>query len=517
MIPGQADRGEGYVYQLGAYLRISDDDKDPETGELSREGVTRQLRDCRPVAADLGGEIVKVYDDNDTTASNPHVKRKDLEQLIKDLESGIIDGFVFYHADRVARQAYDAARVCQIYERNTKLVGRAAMGGTDLSTAEGRAMFVMQAVMGGVEASAIRRRKTSANRHKARDGKDHVGRIPWGWDREGKLVQPYAGLRAKGIEMVADGATITEVIRYWTKNGITGATGKPVLYKTAMLRLTHPRNAGFRAYAPTDERRGKATPWGPDILLYEDKGGPVVGEWEPLVTPDVYWRAIHRLEKVRDEAKASGATGGTRPGHRTHMLSGLLRCGACGTRMVASARTIKRKDDSSFRSPFYRCPTTNNGCGKITRSAAVLEEHIEDLALEALKRIAGKTAAKGDKEMQAVAAAEARLREIGEEIKEVMLRRKPDAPKRISASAAMDMISELEDERGKLHYDVRALSTKAADLRGRTPDLLKEWKGFTTDRKRLELTKLVKAIIVEKAPRGRHFDPDTVDVAWQDA
>ena len=78
------------------------------------------------------------------------------------------------------------------------------------------------------------------------------------------------------------------------------------------------------------------------------------------------------------------------------------------------------------------------------------------------------------------------------------------------------LISDLEDERGTLQYEVRELSAKAADLKGRTPDLLRQWADFTTDRKRMELGKIMKAIILESAPRGRHFDPETVDVAWAD-
>ncbi|MDT0458115.1 recombinase family protein [Streptomyces sp. DSM 41527] len=499
------------MYQLGAYLRISDDDRDPITGELSREGVTRQLKDCRVVAAEMGGDIVKVYDDNDVSASDPFVVRKDFEALVKDLDAGVIDGFVFYHSDRVARLAYDAARICQCYERKPKLVGRAAHGGTDLSTDNGRAMFVMQAVMGGVEASSIRRRKTNANRHNALSGKDHIGRLAWGWDEEGNLVQPYADLRKKAVTLVAKGGSISDVVRMWAENGITTESGQPVLYKTAMLRVAHPRNAGFRAYLPAQERRGKATPWGPDIILYGDDGKPVTGKWTPLVDPETYWAAIHRLEKVREESKNAGRTGGTRPGHRTHLLSGLLRCGDCGTRMVASARTIKGK-----KVPFYRCPTTNNGCGGITRSAAALEDHIESLCLAAIRKIMGRAKPSGAKEQEEIDQAENRLREIATEIKEVMDRRKPGANKRISATSAMDMISELEEERGMLNYRIRELSAKADELRGNTPDLLKDWKKFTTDRKRHEIGKLMKAIVVEKAPRGRHFDPASVDVAWQE-
>ncbi|MFI6687938.1 recombinase family protein [Streptomyces sp. NPDC050485] len=500
------------VFQLGAYLRISDDDRDPVTGELSRQGVTNQLKDCRALAVQLGGEVVKVYDDNDTSASDPYIVRKHFEALLKDLAAGVLDGFVFKHSDRVARQAFDAARVCQIFERNGKLVGRAVTGGTDLSTDNGRAMFVMQAVMGGVEASSIRRRKADANRHKAIDGKDHIGRRAWGWDADGKLVQPYADLRKKAILDIGDGATITQVQADWAKAGITGKNGKPVLYKTVVLRITHPRNCGYKAYMPTRERRENPHPWGPDIIVYDSKGKPVIGKWEPLVTPEEYWRAVRVLEERKEVAKAKGQTGGTRPGHRTHLLSGLVRCGKCGTRLTASARTIKGE-----KVPFYRCPTTNNGCGGITRSAATLEDHVEEIYLDAFaKKIARQAKRSSTAESTQIAADEARLEEISAEIESVMERRKPGAVSRISTSTAMDLIAELEEERGILRHRVRDLSAKIEDHRKTNPALLKEWEDYTPDKKRHEMSKLIKAIIVEKAPRGRHFDPESVDIAWEE-
>ncbi|MEU3278158.1 recombinase family protein [Streptomyces antibioticus] len=509
--------GGEYVRQLGAYIRISDDDRDPETGELTREGVTRQLRDCHLVAPELGGEIVKVYDDNDTTASDPFVVRKHFEQLLIDLQKGVIDGFVFYHADRVARQAYDAARVCQIYERNPKLVGRAHLGGTDLTTDEGRAMFVMQAVMGGMEASATRRRKRTANRHNAQDGKDHKGRPAWGWDTDGKLVQPFAELRAEGVRIIANGGTIPEVINYWYAKGIEGENGKPVLYKTAIERIVHPRNSQIKAYLPTEDRRENQNPWMPDHIVYDDKSGEMVrGDWERLIDDVTYWKAVHTLERRKKEAQDAGVTS-PRPGRHTRMLSGLLRCGKCGTRMVVSARTIKRRSGESFKSPMYRCSTTNNGCGGISRSAAPVEEHIEALALAALRRIMGRTAPSTDKERTDIEAKESRLREIADEIQQIMDRRKPDAERRISATVAMDMIADLEQERGTLSYQVRELSVKVSEVQERTPDLLRQWKDFTTDRKRHEIGKLMKAVIVEPAPRGKHFDPETLDVAWLEA
>src|SRR5580658_989575 len=65
---GAGDRLRRY----GGDVRISDDEwvKDERTGELrlSEKGVTRQKEDIRALAGKLDVDIVKWYEENDTTA-----------------------------------------------------------------------------------------------------------------------------------------------------------------------------------------------------------------------------------------------------------------------------------------------------------------------------------------------------------------------------------------------------------------------------------------------------------------
>lgn len=83
------------VILLGIYVRISDDDKD-EHGNLTLEGVKEQKADCRHLADDLSATlgatltVVRVYDDNNITAADEHVTRPDFEQMLKDLEAGVV-------------------------------------------------------------------------------------------------------------------------------------------------------------------------------------------------------------------------------------------------------------------------------------------------------------------------------------------------------------------------------------------------------------------------------------------
>lgn len=66
------------------------------------------------ISAQMGTNvrIVREYIDNNITAADERVTRPKFEQLLKDLENGVIKGILFYHADRVARLEFDAARLC---------------------------------------------------------------------------------------------------------------------------------------------------------------------------------------------------------------------------------------------------------------------------------------------------------------------------------------------------------------------------------------------------------------------
>src|SRR5438477_3009256 len=83
---------------IGLYVRITDDDRDPETGLLTRAGVELQIKLVRRLLDEASARLnatfaITVYDDNDITAADDSVIRPDFERMVKDLESGVIRGF----------------------------------------------------------------------------------------------------------------------------------------------------------------------------------------------------------------------------------------------------------------------------------------------------------------------------------------------------------------------------------------------------------------------------------------
>lgn len=483
---------------LGAYIRISDDDKD-ENGEFTREGVKRQETDCRGLSDAIGATIVKVYDDNNITAADERVTRPAFEQMLKDLEAGVIQGFVFYHADRVARLELDAARVTRLFRLNPRLVGRSATGGTDLSTDEGRAMFVVQAVMGGMEVSATRRRVKRRNRSAAAEGKIHGGHRPMGWQDDRKtLCQWEADLMAKGIREIPKGKTIGMIRKEWVAAGVAPtAYGKGVLRDhTVLVKLINPRVCGYRVYRSADDRRETKTLWIPDTLLLVD-GKPVVGDWQPIVTPEEWKACVATLE-----ARRSGTNEFTRL-HAKFLLSGIARCGDCGSRMYGMT-------DSGGQRYSYRCRATEGGCGTMRRHGPYVEEHVEAVFLEATRRALG-VVEHGDIDDTVF---DARISELRSEIQEVMMRRKPDHPKRISTSVAMDLVGDLETEINELTYKARALTAARVRRQQDAPSLLAEWESYTIDMKRDRLRRDISSVVINRSGKGYRFNPALIEIVW---
>lgn len=487
---------------LGAYVRISEDDKD-ESGELTREGVKRQEKDCRDLSEDIGGTVVKVYDDNNITAADERVTRPAFEQLLKDLESGVIKGFVFYHADRVCRLELDAARLTRLFRLNPKLIGRSVTGGTDLSTDEGRAMFVVQAVMGGMEVAATRRRVTRKNRDAAAAGKPHMGgKRPFGWETDRKtLRQDEADALAEAIREIPKGKTIGMIRKEWVAVGFTPTGGgKGALRdQTVLAKVINPRVCGYRVYRSADDRRETKTLWIPDTLMVVD-GEPVKGDWEPIVTPEEWKACVATLE-----ARRSGQSNGYTRLHAKFLLSGIARCGECGTRMYG-------RFEASHQRYAYACLAREGGCGSMRRNGPKVDKHVQELFLEATRRALGEV----EHEDIDDTVYDNRIKQLREEIKDVMARRKPEHPKRISTAVAMDMVSELEGEIADLTYKARALTVAKVKRQQDAPSLLQEWESYTIDMKRDRLRRDISAVIINRSGKGFRFNPDLIEIVWVD-
>ncbi|MER7152100.1 recombinase family protein [Streptomyces lydicus] len=473
------------VVRLGGYARISLD-KDGE--EL---GVERQRRDYRQVAGVRPGwEVARDYTDNDVSAFKRNVVRPEFERLLADLESGVLDGVIAYDLDRLARQPRDLERLIDVFEDRPELVFCTITNDIDLSTSDGRTMARVMVAFANKASADTGRRVARKHRELADAGKNGGGFPPFGWKSDRVTIDPeQAALITKAHEALLAGTRLSTITAEWQKKGIQTSrnTGKPITRVALKGILRNPRLAGFRAVK--GEKHIGAD------------GKPVMGLWEPICTP----ARLDAVAAVLDGVKSRYQKNNLSNNHK-YLLSGILRCSECSTRMMANMRSSWKEGSKGSRFT-YRCPAAKDGgCGKVSRAGEPLDLHIINLIHDAEARL------KAPASEPAEWAGAARLAEVEQEIGALVSAMNA---KKISAATAIAMLEPLEKERDDLTYEHSRHAVEQMKVSAATVDLSEEFERLPIERQRAVVLKHIKAIMVQPAGRGaRKFNPDLLDVVW---
>lgn len=365
----------GDTRPLAGYLRMSDADlaeiknmvkigalTAEDAKERERKGVLKQKQDVVQLADRLyPGQAVVFYEDNNLSAFKRNVKRKSFEQMIKDLEVASLGGILAYDIDRLFRQPRDLERVIDHYEKpNSALVFHTLSGQNfDLTTGDGRlSARIMVSVANKASEDMSRRLKREMERM-ALAGEMAGGPRPFGWEDDRLTLRPR---ERKALDDMAkkllEGDSLTTIMGWLKEEGFVGRTGKAFVRSSVRRILLNPRNAGIRQF------RGEP--------LKNEVGEYVMGPWKAPWSVDK-WRAV---KEVIEGPGAHRTKVG--PGHNTvrSILSGILRCGVCGTRMVAA--------NSARKYPKYRCAKDAGGCGNITISRKPAEDAVRGLVSDVL-------------------------------------------------------------------------------------------------------------------------------------
>lgn len=480
------DEGVDVPVPVGTYYRISED----MAGDA--KGVARQREDCLNLARLRRWDPVQ-YEDNDLSAYKPGVVRPDFEQMLKDLDAGIIKGIVVYNLDRLTRQPVELERLIKIYDKHPDLIFASLEGDINLATSDGRTMArVMVAFANKASADTGRRVKRKQEDLATKEVKlVHGGRVPYGWLPDGQTADPQAKKEIlKAHERLLAGEKISDIRDDWlardvipkSRSGKRFGKGEGLQHSTVSRMLTNPALAGIKVY------RG-------EILKAED-GRPRKGAWEALCSPE-------RLEQVT--AELEGRTARHTPSNASYLLSGIARCGKCAGPM----RGQYRKDRQGNRIPAYCCHQEKGGCGGVSRKAEPIDELIIMAILadeERVKQRASVSAPAWEKESE--------LAEVQAEIAELKAAKEAG---QISISTVIQFMPGLESKRDRLLAEQRralaarrtaqVISTSSRDAFDALP---------TVERQRMRVLQSLQAVIIHPAGKGagRKFDPDLIEPVW---
>jgi DNA invertase Pin-like site-specific DNA recombinase len=352
---------------VASYARTSEDVR-----HRDGHGVRYQLRVNERTARAHGCTVVATYSDNGLGASRPGVVRPGFDQLIADLARGCTDtgqpveGVVSVADDRLYRRAEDLVR---FFAALTSLSGRIYVdpqGLRDPYSQDGLLQAV-RSLDAAIAETRVRSRRLS-NWHWARavEGVPHSGPRPFGWQEDRiTLHSDEAKLVEQAIVDRTEGRAIRAVARDWCDLGVTGTRGGRPNAQTVTQIITAPRVCGYRA------NRG-------ELLLVPETGQPVLGQWEPIVTPE-QWRAVCATfspgSLYLHRGSGTPRLGGSRPAPR-HLATGFLRCGAQRSDGAVCRGALCAQKGRSKRSPYvYSC----RSCGRCGISGPLADEALEQL------------------------------------------------------------------------------------------------------------------------------------------
>jgi len=316
------------------YARISSD----QSGEGL--GITRQLEDCRELAANHGWTVGDEYVDNDISAYKGK-PRPEYQRMLDDLAEGYRDAVIVYNMDRLTRQPMELEQFSRLCEQAGVTQVKSVTADIDIGNDDGLFMARILAAIASKESGRKSERLQRKARQLAEQGLPNGGHHrPFGYEQDRMTVnEAEAEVLRQAVGRFLAGESSRSICVWLNNEGIQTTAGGP--WQTVTL------NAIFKS--------------GRIAGLREHKGVVVAdAQWPGIITPAQRQQILGQFEtKKRTNTRAP----------RRYVLSGLLRCGKCGNKLFSSIRVDTRR---------YVCLAgpDHGGCGRLTIVASPVEEFI---------------------------------------------------------------------------------------------------------------------------------------------
>ena len=349
------------------YSRFSSDLQDARS-------IADQVALCREHARRQGWVIVQTYTDEAISGATMH-GRISLLRMVEDAERGAFDIILVEHIDRLARNAADTIRLREEME----------FKGIEIHTCASGLVTEMHAGLEGLmSAMYLKQLAVHVKRGQA-------GRVREGLSGGG-LTYGYAPVPGKPGERVIVEAE-ADIVRRVFREYVSGRTPRDIavdlnrdqvkpprgeFWSSSTIHGNRARGSGLLSNALFDGR----LVWN-KVTLKKD---PRTGKRVSRINPESDWQttAVPHLRIVDAEIFATAQSRMNERGHEVsakarkprHLLSGLLRCGVCGSAIVL-------KDRAANGRRVY-CSRMHQG-GGCTNGRAYYLEDIERRVLAGLE------------------------------------------------------------------------------------------------------------------------------------
>ncbi len=261
---------------------------------------------------------------------------RELQQILERVKQDYIQVIVVNELDRLAR---DMVSTLLFLEDLQKVSCRFASvaDDMDLTTPDGELKMMILSVFAHYFRKQLARKVKGGLTERARQGKHHGGRPPYGFVFEGDHLAPHPE-QALVVQQiyhwyVHEGLGGRAIAQRLNQTGVPTQTGRGTWATPEILRLIRrPANVGDLRHGElefTTERTG--------VTHKRHRDDPlIVRDAHPAIVDRNTWDAAQRL--LNERGQRSG-----RQGDSPYLLSGLVYCGLCGRTMVpVKARNRRR-------------------------------------------------------------------------------------------------------------------------------------------------------------------------------
>lgn len=291
------------------------------------------------------------------------------------------------------------------------------------------------------------------------------------------------GAAAKAV--IAGEATVTGITKQWAAGDVRSTRDRLFRYSDVRELLLSPRIAGLR----------------------HADGKLVTAAWQPIISREDH----EELVRILGTPRTRGSNRGTA---RSYLLTGFVVCGACGTRLRAHRSKATREAEPR---PRYKCDPRDGGCGRVSRLASVVDDHV---VLHLLTRLP-----------ERLLEAARRAPEEWESLGRLLTARQTEEDRLdgfadFLADGTWDKPTYLRQKRRTLAR-IADLDAKINHLRASAPrrrlrgatleELQEEWEHLDLEERRAVLADHIERVEVMRVGPGRRpFDPNSIVIHWRD-
>jgi DNA invertase Pin-like site-specific DNA recombinase len=456
------------------YARISAD----ATGEAL--GVQRQLEDCRRLAESAGWMVADEYVDNDVSAFSGK-RRPEYERMLADIAEGSRDAVLVYNLDRLTRQPIELEEFARVCDGAGLSMVRTVTSDFDISSDDGLFMARMMAAFAAKESGRKSARMKRKAQQKAEQGLPHVtAQRPFGYSRDGMHIdQAEAAVIVEVVDRYLAGESLRSLATWMDQQGIRTVKGGPWRTPTLRALLRSGRIAGLR------EHRGEVV---------------AKAVWPPIITSAKRDQVIALMD--------AKATSGRRTPRR-YLLSGMLRCGKCGTRLYSNVRNGYERRYVCSSGPDH------DGCGRLTVRAAPVEQILTDAVLFRLDTpdLAQALTGKRDDDRAALLGDE-----MAEDQRQLDELAQLYADRQITAQEWMTARRQITDRIEATRRQIGRVTghRMLAELLGTGSQLRDTWANLTLQRQAAIVAAVLDhAVIAPIERRSAKFQPERIQPVWR--